>query len=105
MDSLIRFAERNWWAAFGIGVTVALWLLGGIEETIQDDVYRELPDFATTDDEIAFHKQRLQHLQEIKAANKTTDSLVDELLNVVEILQRDVSELKLKARESHEHQK
>ena len=94
MDELLKFAGRNGWAAFGIGVTVALWLLGGVENVIDDDVYRILPDFADTDDEIGFHERRLDHLRQIKAADDPIENLLDELRDVVEIIRRDVSELK-----------
>ena len=97
------FVERNGWGAFGFGVVFALWVLGGIDRTDDDDVYKNLPDFATPDDEIAFHEKRLKYLHELKKADKPSDALVDDLLDLVSRLQTDVSELK--ERQSHEYQK
>lgn len=93
-DRLLDFAAKNGWAAFALGIVLGLYLIGR-EPPDDDELHHEMqqnPRFATIDDEMRYHTERLKHLQSIRAERHSNEDMLNQLIDLVSELHDEVRE-------------
>lgn len=94
-DRILEFAAKNGWAALGLGIVAGLYWIGRLAPDDDDELHREMqqnPRFATIDDEMRYHEERLKHLQSIRAEQHSNEDMLNQLIDLVSQLHDEVRE-------------